>query len=130
MLSSPTVKVMDRRRARRYRLQPDAALSFFAGEEDQSSLGIGKLLNLSLDGLACKVSGSTCHMLNSCHVFFVRLSIGEPTCKLHLAGQLVNTVEGADEDEYIVGIEFRGAADEIMRTQINEVLSRGKSSNL
>ncbi len=124
MHSPASTSIMDRRRTRRYRLQPNIALTFFADNEDETSLGVGKLLNLSLDGMACKVSKTTCDTLRWHSDFLANLSVSEPTCQLRIPCQLVNAIESAEKNEFIVGVEFSESIDIRIRDQLSEVLRR------
>jgi len=56
--------------------------------------------------------------------FLADLDVNAPPCQLRLPCQLINNIEGAEENEYIAGIEFTNAVDETLRNKLSEVLRR------
>jgi hypothetical protein len=98
--------VNERRRNRRYALQPDHRVRLrFAGRGDEEELS-GALLNLSPNGLAVRLAGAPDGYVNGGRETTVHFSLGEPPLLFVLPGRLVAWTPASAVGEAVVGVEF------------------------
>lgn len=116
---------VERRRSRRYGFRRTTDVEIALGRNGQGERLQGLLLNLSVDGLACKVSNAEAVRLATYQTVTVtfRISGGHPP--LVLTGRVASRTPGGSQGCTVIGVEFDEQTDVKQRERvIGEVRDR------
>jgi len=106
LLKPATIAVAERRRSPRRRLREVAEVTLRPAEECDDSQVRATLLNLSPDGLACRIATCDSGSLAVGAVVRVAFRPGVSTRVLHLNGRVISVIEGGTVENLVVGLEF------------------------
>jgi hypothetical protein len=100
----------DRRRAPRRRLTKTTEVVLHAPETDPGWRCKGVLLNVSSDGLACRVSGEVDLSLRRGRNVRVVFRLTPSSSPFDLGARIANVTQSAEPEQFIVGLEFLSSA--------------------
>lgn len=105
----------DRRRSERRRLKQRATVSLQIGEQDGAWTIQGAMLNLSAEGIACRIAREDALRMAVGCVVLVRFVLQEAGRPFEWSARVTNITEGGTADRTVVGLEFifdhRGEVD-------------------
>jgi hypothetical protein len=106
-LTPPTsVSVVERRKSRRRRFREQTQVTLRATSQSDSWRGQATLLNLSMQGVACKVSArDTAHTAIG-QVLHLAFALQAGSQLLELTGRVTNVTETGSPNHAVVGMEF------------------------
>ena len=117
--------LVERRRSRRRRLQNPSEVSLHGTGPEVDWTGEGVLLNASPDGLACRVSAQTAHVLTVGQMLHVVFRIGPASTVFDLKARITNITAAGTTHRVVLGLEF--VADRRLKsvqTKLQESLRR------
>lgn len=118
-----TITLVDRRRSPRRRLREPAEVLLRATDVNDAWQCKAMMLNLSLDGVACRISEASAGPLHTGRTIRVMLRLDASSPAFELNGEVINITQGGTPNHLVVGLEF--VADEQLkasRTRLREAL--------
>jgi hypothetical protein len=106
LLKPAPIAVADRRRSPRRRLREVTEVTLRPAEECDESQVRATLLNLSPDGLACRIATCDAGALAVGAVVRVAFRPGVSARAFHLNGRVISVIEGGTVANLVVGLEF------------------------
>ena len=100
------VTVIERRRSRRREFQESTEVMLQAADGDASWQNRGTLLNLSMDGMACRIRAEDTMNIAVGSPLRVTFSPSGSLCELAINARVINVTRGASPGRAIVGMEF------------------------
>ena len=116
---------VERRRSRRRRLQNPSEVSLHGTGSEVDWTAAGVLLNVSPDGLACRVSAKAAHALTVGQALHVLFRIGTTSTVFDLKARITNITPAGTTHCVVLGLEF--LADRRLKsvqTKLQESLRR------
>jgi len=111
-ITRPTaLSVMDRRRFLRTPLAPPTTVLLAWGASDAQHSHRVSLLNISADGMACRVRDDVLFAIERNEPIRVSFELPDADCGFRLAARLTNTVPGS-EGSTIIGLQFTAAKED------------------
>lgn len=117
-----TVSRIERRRSRRHQFQAARFVDLCSSNASTGTTLRGRLLNLSPDGLACKMSHADAMLLSDYEHLTASFIVADDQPALTLAGRIVSRTPGGTQGHTVVGIEFDDMSDDEQRARITEIL--------
>lgn len=106
-LSTPaTLAVADRRRSPRRRLKHPTTVMLESEEAAEAWTTHGAMLNLSADGMACRIGRDRAAQLAVGQIICVVFRLPDANDPLRWAARVTNTTEAGTPDQTVVGLEF------------------------
>ncbi len=103
--STASCAVADRRKARRRQWQDPTVVMLHTVGENEHWQCEAMLLNLSPDGMACRVRNPDASGLETGRTFLVMFRLGESS-PFEFLGRVTNVTEGGSTGHSVVGFEF------------------------
>jgi len=101
-----TLTLADRRRSERRRLKQRATVSLQMGEEYGAWTSQGAMLNLSPEGIACRIAREDALRMEVGSVLLVRFGLEEAGQSFEWSARVMNITEGGTAGRTVVGLEF------------------------
>ncbi|MBI3834752.1 MAG: PilZ domain-containing protein [Planctomycetes bacterium] len=112
-----TISVHERRRSRRRLLRATTTVELRHSGLGESIRMNGTLLNLSVGGVACRLSNSESTSLHVHELVHLKFSIGNPPTEIQRTARVVSLSQGSSAGQTIVGLEFHGDVSNEMNDQ-------------
>ena len=107
LLPKPSsLTLADRRRSERRRLKQRATVSLQMGEESGAWTSQGAMLNLSPEGIACRIAREDASRMEVGSVVLVRYGLEEAGQSFEWSARVMNITEGGTAGRTVVGLEF------------------------
>lgn len=100
------VLLAERRRSPRQRFHGPCDVALYAGDALAESFCEAAMLNLSTEGIACRVAMQQARLLNIGQIVRVVFRLDRSTTEFDLHGRVTNITEGGTAERMVVGLEF------------------------
>lgn len=117
LLEPGNVLRTERRRSPRRRLRAPTEVALRTTEMGASWHGRALLLNISPEGLACRLTAAEGAKLKIGQPVRLTLNVGTPLTAFDLAARVVNITEGCTADRLIFGLEFMADNNAVVNRQ-------------
>jgi|GEM_PF-2824654 len=117
-----TVLRMERRRTRRHQFQAARFVDLCGSKASAGATLRGRLLNLSPDGFACRMSHADAMLLSDYEHLTVSFTIAADQPIVTVTGRIVSRTPAGTHGHTVVGIEFDDMSDAEQRARITEML--------
>ena len=114
-----TITLVDRRRSPRRRLHEPAEILLRVPDINETWQCKAAMLNLSLDGVACRIPKTNAGSLDTGHIVRISLRLDASSDAFELDGQIINITQGGTPDHLVVGLKF--VADEKLEASRAEI---------
>lgn len=106
LIEPETLAVVERRRSKRRRLAPSSAVYIDGGDDADPWRCAAVMLNVSLNGLACRVERECAERIREGLTLDVAFEIGPESRRIELHGRVVSVMGAGSPDCSLVGIAF------------------------
>lgn len=106
MTGQPTTTVIERRKSRRRRFQEPAQVTLRAMSGSQKRHSRGALLNLSMDGIACRVREEDTDQMAVGQTLRVMFYLSRIPQEFDLIGRVISVTGAGSPGHAVIGMEF------------------------